>query len=57
MANPDLVAKNKKATVGVYYSLTKNLTLLAEGSSVKSESHAGGTNDSTTINVGAFLGF
>jgi predicted porin len=57
MANPDLVSKNKKATVGVYYSLTKNLTLLAEGSSVKSDPHAGGSNSATTVNVGAFLGF
>ena len=52
-----LVSKNKKGTVGVYYSLTKNLTLLAEGSRTKSENHAGGSNDATTINAGAFLGF
>lgn len=56
-ANPTLLSSNKKATVGVYYSLTKNLTLLAEGSRVKSESHGGGSNDATTINAGAFLGF
>ena len=52
-----LVSKNKKGTVGVYYSLTKNLTLLAEGSRTKSENHAGGSNDAATINAGAFLGF
>ncbi len=40
-----------------YYSLTKALTLLAEGSRLKSESHAGGSNDATTINAGAFLAF
>jgi predicted porin len=54
--NPDLVRSNKKGTLGVYYSLTKNLTLLAEGSRTKSES-AAGSNDATTVNVGAFLGF
>jgi predicted porin len=56
-ANPTLVSSNRKATVGLYYSLTKNLTLLAEGSRVKSEAHAGGGNDATTINAGAFLSF
>jgi len=55
--NPDLVASNKKGTIGVYYSLTKNLMLLAEASRVKSEAHVGGSNDATTVNVGAFLGF
>jgi hypothetical protein len=52
-----LVSSNKKATLGVYYSLTKNLTLLAEGSRVTSDAHLGGSNDATTVNVGAFLGF
>jgi predicted porin len=56
-ANPTLLSKNKKGTVGVYYSLTKNLTLLGEVSRVTSDSHAGGSNDATTVNVGAFLGF
>jgi predicted porin len=55
-ANPDMVRSNKKGTIGVYYSLTKNLMLLAEGSRTKSESSAG-SNDATTINIGAFLGF
>jgi len=54
--DPDLVTSNKKGTVGVYYSLTKNLTLLGEVSRTKSESDAG-SNDATTVNVGAFLGF
>ena len=30
LANPDLVNDNQKVTGGVYYSLTKNLMLLAE---------------------------
>ena len=54
--DPNLVTDNKKATVGVYYSLTKNLMLLGEVSRTKSESDAG-SNDATTVNVGAFLGF
>lgn len=56
-ANPNLVRSNRKGTVGLYYSLTDNLTLLAEGSDVKSESHAGGSNTATTINAGAFFKF
>jgi predicted porin len=55
-ANPFLVSSNKKGTVGAYYSLTKNLTLLAEISRLKSTSSAG-SNDATTFNAGAFLGF
>jgi predicted porin len=57
LANPDLLHYNQKFTVGVYYSLTKNLTLLAEGSGVKSESQVDASNSATTFNVGAFLGF
>jgi len=57
LANPDLVSYNQKVTGGVYYSLTKNLTLLGEVSGVKSESQAGGSNNATTVNVGAFLAF
>ncbi|TLZ36166.1 MAG: porin [Gammaproteobacteria bacterium] len=57
LATPTLLSKNKKGTVGAYYSLTKNLTLLGEVSRVTSDSHAGGSNDATTVNVGAFLGF
>ncbi|HEV3179098.1 MAG TPA: hypothetical protein VGZ05_01405 [Steroidobacteraceae bacterium] len=57
LANPGLVSSNRKGTVGVYYSLTKALTLLAEASRTKSEAHFGGSNDATTVNVGAYLGF
>src|SRR3984885_11061759 len=53
LANPDLVSYNQKVTGGLYYSLTKNLTLLGEVSGVKSESQAGGSNNATTVNVGA----
>ncbi|MBS0378483.1 MAG: porin [Proteobacteria bacterium] len=56
-ANPFLVSKNEKGTIGAYYSLTKNLTLLLEGTRAKSTSQAGGSNSATTINIGAYLGF
>jgi predicted porin len=55
--DPTLVRSNRKATGGVYYSLTKNLTLLGEYSNVKSENQAGGTNTANTFNVGAFVAF
>jgi predicted porin len=55
--NPTLVAKNKKFTGGLYFSLTKNLTLLGEFSNVKSDAQNGGSNSANTVNVGAFLGF
>jgi predicted porin len=59
LADPfgELVAKNEKYTVGAYYSLTKNLTLLAEGSHVKSTNQAGGDNSANTFNIGAYFGF
>jgi predicted porin len=57
LANPALVANNKKLTAGLYYSLTKNLMLLAEYSNVKSDAQVGGSNSANTVNVGAYLGF
>jgi predicted porin len=54
---PTLVRSNRKATGGLYYSLTKNLTLLGEYSNVKSEAQNGGTNTANTFNVGAFVAF
>jgi len=66
LANPTLLANNRKTTVGAYYSLTKNLTLLAEGSWVKSDAQStcsaivpavSCSNSATTVNVGAFFGF
>ena len=57
VANPFLVSKNEKGTIGAYYSLTKNLTLLLEGTRAKSTSQAGGSNNATTVNIGAYVGF
>lgn len=54
---PTLIAKNSKYTVGVYHSLTPNLTLLAEVTDVESENQAGDDFGSTNFNVGAFLSF
>jgi predicted porin len=54
---PTLVRSNRKATGGLYYSMTKNLTLLGEYSNVKSEAQNGGSNTANTFNIGAFVGF
>ena len=56
-ATPNLVEKNSKYTLGVYHSLTPNLTLLAEFSDVKTEAHNGAENTSSNFNVGAYLSF
>jgi long-subunit fatty acid transport protein len=57
----NLLADNSKWTGGVYYSLTKNLTLLGEVSYVDTFAHNeslnGAENKSTNFNVGAFLAF
>jgi predicted porin len=55
--NPTLVRSNRKATGGIYYSVTKNLTLLAEYSNVRAEAQNGGTDTANTVNIGAFVGF
>ncbi|WP_230979573.1 porin [Steroidobacter gossypii] len=52
-----LVESNEKYTVGVYHSLTENLTLLAEFTDTKAEAHNGIENDSSNFNVGAYLSF
>lgn len=53
----NLVESNSKFTVGAYYSLTENLTLLAEFSDVTAEAHSGLENDSSNFNLGAYLSF
>jgi predicted porin len=53
----ELVASNKKGTIGAYWSLTKNLMLLAEATRAKSTNQAGGSNTANTFNIGAFVGF
>jgi predicted porin len=53
----NLVKTNKKYTVGIYHSLTANLTLLAEFTDTKAEAHDGTENDSSNFNIGAFLSF
>jgi predicted porin len=57
LAIPDLLDSNNKVTAGAYYSLTKNLTLLAEVSDVWTKAHDGGENKSVDGNFGAFLSF
>ncbi len=56
-ATPNLLEKNSKYSLGVYHSLTKNLTLLAEFSDVTTEAHNGAENNSNNFNIGAFLSF
>lgn len=53
----DLVETNKKYTVGAYYSLTENLTLLAEFTDTQAEAHNGIENDSSNFNLGGYLSF
>lgn len=53
----NLVETNKKYTLGAYYSLTENLTLLAEFTDVNAEGHNGVENDSSNFNLGAYLSF
>jgi predicted porin len=54
---PALLDSNDKVTLGAYYSLTKNLTLLAEASDVWTKAHDGAENKSVNGNIGAFLSF
>ncbi len=53
----NLVEKNQKYTVGAYYSLTKNLTLLGEFTDTNAQAHNGVENDSSNFNLGAYLSF
>src|SRR5882762_905079 len=55
--DPFLLKENSKVTGGVYYSLTKNLTLLGEVSGVKTQAHNGNENKSTNGNFRAFMSF
>ena len=52
-----LVKTNKKYTLGAYYSLTKNLTLLTEFTDTNAEAQNGTENDSSNFNIGAYLSF
>ena len=53
----DLVKTNSKYTLGAYYSLTENFTLLAEFTDVNAEAHSGVENDSNNFNIGAYFSF
>lgn len=53
----NLVETNKKFTLGAYYSLTENLTLLGEFTDTKATAHNGIDNDSSNFNLGAYLSF
>jgi predicted porin len=53
--NPTLVEKNDKWTVGVYHHLTKDLTLTAELTYIRSLNQGGQKNESKNVDVGASL--
>jgi predicted porin len=55
--NAGLVKSNTKVTGGVYYSLTKNLTLLGEYTDVEAKAQNGNKNKGNNFNIGAFLSF
>ena len=48
---------NKKHTVGACYSLTENLSLLAEFTDTNSKAHICVENDRTHLNLGSHLSF
>jgi predicted porin len=52
-----LVSKNSKYTLGVYHALTTNLTIVGEFNDVQAKAHNGARNDSTSLNLGAFMSF
>jgi predicted porin len=56
-ASSSLVETNKKYTLGAYYSLIENLTLIGEFTDTKAEAHNGVENDSNNFNLGAYLSF
>ncbi len=56
-ASTDLVEKNDKFTVGVYYNLTANLLLDAEYSYLESTNQMDQKNKSSNFDVGVFLKF
>jgi predicted porin len=53
----DLVSKNESGVLGVYYSLTKSLTLVAEGIDTESKAWNGNEAQEKDVAVGAILFF
>ena len=51
------VKSNERWTVGAYHPLTKHLNLVAEFNQIKSENHAGQSNEAETYSVGGILFF
>jgi len=56
-ANPSLLEKNTRWTVGAYHPLTKHLNLVAEFNSTTSEAHGSAENESQALSLGAILFF
>ena len=56
-AGTTLVEENERVTIGAYHPLTKHLNLVAEYNRMEAKSHAGLTNESDSISLGAILFF
>ena len=56
-AGTTLVEENERYTIGAYHPLTKHLNLVAEYNNMESKSHAGLSNESDSISLGAILFF
>ncbi len=55
--NPGLVKKNESGVIGLYYGLTKSVTLVAEGISTKATAQGGNKAKETDVALGAILFF
>lgn len=53
------LVENERITLGAYYNLTKSVTLMAEFNKAESELKGAGfgTDENSSINIGAFVGF
>jgi len=51
------LVENERLTLGAYYNVTSSLIVLGEFNSVESDLNGVGTDEVTSINVGAFFGF
>ena len=55
--NSDLVKRNSSGVVGVYYSLTKSITLLGEYIDTKAKAYNGNSTSESTYALGGVIFF